>query len=78
MKISRATLVPAILLIYLAVMAYLGIPGLRSGQTTTAAYAATIIVSLGVIVLLHFFLKKRERMRRERLDDIKRNSTKQQ
>lgn len=78
MKISRATLVPVVLLVYLAVMAYLGLPGLRSGQTTPAAYTATIIVSLGVIVLLYFFLKKRERMRRERLDDIKRNSTKQQ
>lgn len=77
MKISRATLVPAILLVYLAVMAYLGIGGLRSGQTTVAAYIATIAVSLGVIILLHFFLKKRERLRRDRLEDIYRNNQKQ-
>ncbi len=78
MKISRAILVPAILLVYLAVMAYLGLSGLRSGQTTPTAYTATLVVSLVVIVLLHFFLKKRERLRRQRLDDIKRNSTKQE
>jgi len=73
MKIPRATLVPAILLVYLAVMAYLGIGGLRSGQIAPVAYSATIGVSLGVIILLHFVLKKRDRLRRERLDDIDRN-----
>lgn len=75
MKISRSTLIPAILLVYLAVMAWLGLDGLRSGQTSPLAYAATIIVTLAVIVLLHFFLRKRERLRRERLDDINRNQT---
>lgn len=75
MKIHRSTLIPAILLVYLAVMAWLGLDGLRSGQTSVPAYAATIIVTLAVIVLLHFFLRKRERLRRERLDDINRNQT---
>ncbi|MBJ2189168.1 MAG: hypothetical protein HFJ87_10425 [Muribaculaceae bacterium] len=73
MKYSRAIIVPALLLVYLAVMAYLGLDGLRSGQTSLAAYVATIVVSLGVIVLLHFFLKKRERLRRERMEDLLNN-----
>ena len=64
---------PALLLVYLAVMAYLGLDGLRSGQTSLAAYVATIVVSLGVIILLHFFLKKRERLRRERMEDLLNN-----
>ncbi|MBO5267201.1 MAG: hypothetical protein J6B13_00370 [Muribaculaceae bacterium] len=75
MKIHRSTLIPAILLVYLAVMAWLGLDGLRSGQTSVPAYVATIIVTLAVIVLLHFFLRKRERLRRERFDDINRNQT---
>ena len=75
MKIHRSTLIPAILLVYLAVMAWLGFDGLRSGQTSVPAYVATIIVTLAVIVLLHIFLRKRERLRRERLDDINRNQT---
>lgn len=74
MKYSRAIIVPALLVVYLGVMAYLGLDGVRSGQTSVAAYVATILVSLGVIILLHFFLKKRERLRRERLEDIRRNS----
>ena len=73
MKYSRAIVVPALLLVYLAVMAYLGLDGLRSGQTSLAAYVATIVVSLGVIILLHFFLKKRERLRRERMEDLLNN-----
>ncbi len=73
MKYSRAIIVPALLLVYLAVMAYLGLDGLRSGQTSLAAYVATIVVSLGVIILLHFFLKKRERLRRERMEDLLNN-----
>ena len=73
MKYSRAIIVPALLLVYLAVMAYLGLDGLRSGQTSLAAYVATIVVSLGVIILLHFFLKMRERLRRERMEDLLNN-----
>ena len=73
MKYSRAIIVPALLLVYLAVMAYLGLDGLRSGQTSLAAYVATIVVSLGVTILLHFLLKKRERLRRERMEDLLNN-----
>lgn len=70
MKLSRPVVIPALLFVYLVVMAVLGLDGLRSGQTTLAAYIATIVITLGVIILLHFFLKKRERLRRERTDSL--------
>lgn len=73
MKLNRPVVIPCILLIYLAVMAYMGLEGLRNGQTSLLQYIATIVVTLGVIVLLHFFLRKRERLRRNRNNDIENN-----
>lgn len=75
-KIPRSTVVPAILLVYLAVMSYIGLDGLRSGATSLFAYIATIVVTLGVILLLHLFLKKRDRLRAERLKDIENSNKK--
>lgn len=66
-KIKRSALVPAILLAYLAVMAWVGFDNLRAGRLSLATYVATIVVTLGVIYLLHLFLKKRDRLRAERL-----------
>ena len=71
---KRSTTIPLILLVYLAAMAYMGLDGLRSGQTSLFAYIATIVVTLGVIFLLRIFLLKRERLRKERLDDLKNNN----
>lgn len=68
--VKRHILVPVLLLVYLAVMACLGIGGLRSGQTSPAQYAATIVITLAVIVALYFFLRKRDRLRDERRRDI--------
>lgn len=70
MKLSRPIVIPCILLVYLAVMAYMGLDGLRTGQTSLFQYIATIVVTLGVIILLHFFLRKRERLHKERKNDI--------
>lgn len=74
MKLTRPVVIPLILLIYLAVMAFLGLDGLRTGQTSLFQYVATIVITLGIIVLLHFYLKKRERLRRQRLNDIKKSN----
>lgn len=71
MKLTRPITIPLILLIYLGVMAYLGLEGLKTGQTSLLTYTLTIIVTLGIIIALHFFLKKREKLRKERLDDLK-------
>lgn len=66
MKLRRSVTIPCLLLIYLGVMSWMGIDGLRSGQTTPAQYIATIAITLGVIILLYFFLRRRERLRDKR------------
>lgn len=72
MKAERSTILPVILLVYLAVMAYIGYPDFAAGRTSALMYFGIIGITLIVIVLLHFNLKRRERYRRERLDDIRR------
>jgi hypothetical protein len=76
MKLKRSVVVPAILAIYLAVMAYIGYDGYATGQTSAFQYFGTIFATIVVLVLLHFSLKRRERLRRERTDDIQDNDTK--
>lgn len=70
MKLSRATLIPGLLLIYLAVMSAMGWKEYAAGRTTPMEYFGVIALTLGIIVLLHFSIKRRERLRRERLDDM--------
>lgn len=72
MKISRPVVIPAVLLLYLAVMAYIGRGELLAGHYFY--YFGVIAASLVCITLLHFSLKKRERLRREREEDMRRNS----
>lgn len=69
MKVKRSTIVPLVLLAYLGVMSYIGLPELRQGHYLY--YFGIIGVTLLCIVLLHFTLKRRERLRREREDDMK-------
>jgi NO-binding membrane sensor protein with MHYT domain len=76
MKLKRSVVVPAILAIYLAVMAYIGYDGYATRQTSSFQYFGTIFATIVVLVLLHFSLKRRERLRRERTDDIQDNDTK--
>lgn len=73
-KINKSILIPVILLVYLAVMSYIGYPGYLSGENSPAHYFGTILATLFIIILLHFFIKKREKMRKEREDDMKRRS----
>lgn len=68
-KIPRSTLIPVILLIYLAVMSYIGYGDYASGKSTPLFYFGVIGVTLLVILLLHLSLKRRDRLRREREDD---------
>lgn len=65
MKIKKSTFLPAILLIYLFVMAYIGRDLLFASEYVH--YFSVFGVSLIVIVILHFTLKKREKMK-ERQD----------
>lgn len=74
MKVKRSTLLPLILLVYLAVMAYIGRGEFLAGNYLY--YFGIIGATLLCIILLHFFLKKRERLRAEREADIRSSHTK--
>lgn len=63
MKIKRSTLIPAVLLVYLAVMAGIGYPEYAAGRTSALYYFGIIAITLVVLVLLHFSLKRREKYR---------------
>ena len=62
MKIKRSVGVPAALLLYLIVIAIYAWPG-RLPQITYTQWIATVVITLGCIVALYFFLKKREKFR---------------
>ena len=72
MKLKRSTVIPVILLIYLAVMVVLGWPDYVRGATSPALYFGGTALTIAVIVLLHFNLKKREEYRKRRQDDMAR------
>lgn len=74
MKIKRSTLIPAILAVYLAVMAWIGYPEYAAGHTSALYYFGIIAITIVILILLHFSLKRRERLRRERLDDMERSN----
>lgn len=61
MKLRRSTVIPLILLVYLAVMSYIGFPEYQQGHYLY--YFGVIGVTLAIIWLLHLFLKKREKQR---------------
>lgn len=71
MKIPKSTLIPSLLLIYLAVMSYIGYGAYKRGEFSATYYFGTIIATILVIILLHFSLKRREKLRRERENDLK-------
>lgn len=68
---KRSTIIPLALLAYLGVMSYIGLPKYYAGDYL--GYFGIIIGTLIVIVLLHFALKRRERLRQEREEDMKRS-----
>ena len=76
MKIPKSTLIPSLLLIYLAVMSYIGYGAYNCGEFSATYYFGTIIATILVIILLHFSLKRREKLRRERENDLKNNPDK--
>lgn len=66
---------PALLGLYFIFMTiYFGLDLLRSGETFR--FWATIGAEIIVLIALVFFLKKRERLRNEREDDIDHNTKK--
>lgn len=73
MKLKRSTVIPVVLLVYLAVMSYIGRGEFYAGHYLY--YFGIIGATLVVITLLHFFLKKREKLRRLREEDMNRSRT---
>ena len=76
---KKSTVIPLVLGVYLAVMASIGWPDYAAGRTSATFYFG-VIITMAILVLLHFNLKRRERLRRERLDDLAKsdnNKTKQ-
>ena len=69
-RMKRSTVLPLILLIYLAGMAWISLKGVKSGETSYTTYFLTIAVTLALIVTLHFFLKRCEKLREEREKDM--------
>ena len=72
-RLKKSTTLPVVLLIYLAVMAYIGWGSLKAGQLTLTESLLILFGPLACIILLHFSLKRRERLRREREEDIRKN-----
>lgn len=68
---KRSTIIPLALLAYLGTMCYVGRSIFFEGRYFY--YFGIIAGSLLAIVLLHFSLKRKERLRQEREDDIARN-----
>lgn len=69
-KIRRSTLIPSILLVYLAVMSYFGYAEYAAGKSSAIYFYGIIATTLVVIFLLHLTLRRKERLRREREDDM--------
>ncbi len=72
--LKKSTYLPALLAVYLIVMATIG-RGLAT--TKPLEYYAVLAISAGVIVLLHFTLRKKERLA-ERKNDPENNENAQQ
>lgn len=66
-------LIPAILAIYLAAMSIMAWPDYQKGIHSAAFYFGVIASTALVIVLLFFFMRKRDRLRAEREADMRRH-----
>ena len=74
MKKNKSIIIPLALLAYLGIMSYIGYSGYVSGEFSATRYFGVIAVSFIIIVLLFFSLKRKERIRKEPEDYIKKNN----
>ena len=70
-KIPRSTLIPSILLVYLAVISYFGYIEYAAGKSSPLYFYGIIATTLVVIFLLHLTLRRKERLRNRRDDSDK-------
>lgn len=69
-RLNKSVVIPAALLVYLGVMAVMAWPAYREAKLTAFEYFGTIGLTLAIVIALHFLIKKRERLRREREQDL--------
>lgn len=69
--LDKSIIIPAALLAYLGVMAYMAWPEYKKGNFSALEYFGVIGITLVVVVVLHFIIRKRDRLRREREQDTK-------
>ena len=67
-KIKQSVIVPVCLAIYLGIMAYIGRDNFASDNKFT--YYSVLAVSLVIIVILHFVLRKKEHLRQRRQEEL--------
>ena len=72
--LKKSTYLPALLAVYLIVMATIG-RGLAT--TKPLEYYAVLAISAGVIVILHFTLRRKERLAERKNDPENDENTKQ-
>lgn len=65
---KKSTYIPLLLLAYLGVMSYIGRGKFLAGNYLY--YFGIIGITLLCIILLHFFMKKRDKLRRQREEDM--------
>ncbi|MDD2961350.1 MAG: hypothetical protein PHR45_04620 [Muribaculaceae bacterium] len=68
-KYKKSTIIPILLIIYLVAMSYIGFDIFRQGNYLY--YFGIIGITLVIILLLHFSLKRKERLAEERESDTK-------
>ena len=65
---KKSTYIPLLLLAYLGVMSYIDRGEFLAGNYLY--YFGIIGITLLCIILLHFFMKKRDKLRRQREEDM--------
>lgn len=71
--LPRYIVIPAALLVYLIIMAMYAYDSWAEGLMSSLQYFGTIGVTLAVIIVLSWSLRRRDRLRRERQQDLENN-----
>lgn len=72
-RLKKSTFIPAVLLIYLAVMAYMGRDKLLSGNYLE--YFGILIATLLCIVILFYTLRKQEEIRERKRAELEKSQS---
>ena len=68
--LPRHVVIPAALLVYLVIMAVYAYDSWAAGQMSSLQYFGTIGMTVAIIVVLSWSLRRRDRLRRERNKDL--------